>query len=157
MSRERADGLFRPFTYLCQKLVGEVIVTLFVSLACSALVFYTVRLAGNFAYFWLDYFMTTLCGIGEGPASASDGSLPSAASTRPGSVFRRTQPTVHAFGVVVSRDGTTSPLGLGGVRCDLCAAAVGYAVASWSPNMEVANVALPLYVTVLLFFVRPPP
>ena len=31
-------------------------------------------------------------------------------------------------------------------------AALGYAVAAVSPNMEVANVVLPLYVTVLLFF-----
>ncbi len=65
--RERSDGLHRPIAYLCQKIVGEITVILFLSLACSALVFYTVRLSGSFVYFWLIFLMTSLCGIGELP------------------------------------------------------------------------------------------
>lgn len=38
---------------------------LFISLGCSALVFYTVQFAGSFAFFWLDYLLTSLCGIGK--------------------------------------------------------------------------------------------
>jgi hypothetical protein len=34
-----------------------------------------------------------------------------------------------------------------------CSAVLAYAIASVSPNMDVANAALPAYVTSLLFFV----
>ena len=63
--RERSDGLHRPITYLASKLVGEIGVMIPTSLAFSALVFYTVRLAGSFAFFWLDYLLTCSIGIGE--------------------------------------------------------------------------------------------
>ncbi len=35
----------------------------------------------------------------------------------------------------------------------MCCAAIGYFIAAISPNMDMANAALPAYVTVLLFFV----
>ena len=63
--RERSDGLHRPITYLASKLIGEIGVMIPTSLAFSALVFYTVRLAGSFAFFWLDYLLTCSIGIGE--------------------------------------------------------------------------------------------
>ena len=46
------------------KIFGEFVVTFLLSLACSALVFYTVRLAGSFVYFWLVFLIVQLCGIG---------------------------------------------------------------------------------------------
>ena len=69
--RERSDGLHRPITYLVSKLIGEIGVMIPTSLAFSALVFYTVRLAGSFAFFWLDYLLTCSIGIGESSQQSS--------------------------------------------------------------------------------------
>lgn len=62
--RERNDGLLRPITYLFFKIFGEVAVLVFASLGASLLVFYTVRLAGSFVFFWIAYLLTAMNGIG---------------------------------------------------------------------------------------------
>ncbi|KAL4457942.1 hypothetical protein ABPG75_012807 [Micractinium tetrahymenae] len=56
--RERADGLYRPITYLCYKISEEVAVGTLPSVAYSALVFYLVRLQGSFLVFWLVYWVS---------------------------------------------------------------------------------------------------
>ncbi|KAL4426977.1 hypothetical protein ABPG77_009538 [Micractinium sp. CCAP 211/92] len=56
--RERADGLYRPITYLCYKISEEVAVGTLPSLAYSALVFFLVRLQGSFLIFWLVYWVS---------------------------------------------------------------------------------------------------
>ena len=62
--RERADGLFRPITYLVAKLVEELIVAFVVSTGFSAMVFYPVGLTGSYPLFFLTKFVTTSIGIG---------------------------------------------------------------------------------------------
>ena len=37
----------------------------FTSLCVTLLVFYTVRLAGSYVYFWIAYLLTTFNGVGE--------------------------------------------------------------------------------------------
>jgi ATP-binding cassette subfamily G (WHITE) protein 2 len=92
--RERADGLYRPVTYLLSKMIEELVIAFFNTLVFGAVVFFPCKLAGSFPHFWAVYFTTTATGI-----------------------------------------------------------ALGYAIASAAPNMDVANAALPAYVTTLLFFV----
>ena len=45
--RERADGLYRPITYLISKFFDEIFITIFASLAFSAFVFYIVDLGAR--------------------------------------------------------------------------------------------------------------
>lgn len=92
--RERADGLYRPVTYLLSKMIEELVIAFVNTLVFGAVVFFPCKLAGSFPHFWAVYFTTTATGI-----------------------------------------------------------ALGYAIASAAPNMDVANAALPAYVTTLLFFV----
>lgn len=63
MCRERADGLFTPVCYLMSKLVGELIIAFFNSIAFGALVFYVVGLSGSFPVYFLTVFCTTSIGI----------------------------------------------------------------------------------------------
>ncbi|KAK9904696.1 hypothetical protein WJX75_000743 [Coccomyxa subellipsoidea] len=92
--RERNDGLYRPITYVIFKMMEEISITLVNSLVFSAIVFFPLKLTGDFIIFWLIFLTTTSIGI-----------------------------------------------------------VLAYAIASVSPNMDVANAALPAYVTSLLFFV----
>ncbi|EFJ42159.1 hypothetical protein VOLCADRAFT_107413 [Volvox carteri f. nagariensis] len=91
--RERSDGLYRVFTYLAAKLVEELLLSLIITLAFSAYVFYGVQLQGSWVVFWLVYFVDLSVGI-----------------------------------------------------------VLAYLVAALSPNMDVANAALPGFVVTLLFF-----
>lgn len=45
-------------------MTGELVVMVLVSVCTTALVFYTVRLAGSFVYFWINYLLTALNGVG---------------------------------------------------------------------------------------------
>lgn len=92
-TRERNDGLYRVITYLCAKMVDELLLALVFSGIFGAMVWFPVRLQGSFGLFWLIYFLTLANGI-----------------------------------------------------------VVAYFIAALSPNMDVANAALPTYVTTLLFF-----
>ncbi|CAK0783380.1 hypothetical protein CVIRNUC_006579 [Coccomyxa viridis] len=92
--RERNDGLYRPITYVIFKMMEEISITLINSLVFSSIVFFPLKLTGDFILFWLLNLTTTSIGI-----------------------------------------------------------VLAYAIASVSPNMDVANAALPAYVTSLLFFV----
>ncbi|KAG2446852.1 hypothetical protein HYH02_008009 [Chlamydomonas schloesseri] len=91
--RERADGLYRVFTYLAAKLVEELILSVIITLIFSSYVFYGVQLKGAWVVFWLVYFIDLSVGI-----------------------------------------------------------VLAYLVAALSPNMDVANAALPGFVVTLLFF-----
>ncbi|KAK9823062.1 hypothetical protein WJX81_005585 [Elliptochloris bilobata] len=92
--RERNDGLYRPITYLVFKMMEELIIVLCNSLVLSAVVFYPLKLSGDFTLFWLVFLTTSSIGI-----------------------------------------------------------VLAYAIAAVSPTMDIANAALPAYVTSLLFFV----
>ncbi len=50
--RERADGLYRVYTYLAAKLIEEIALALIITLVFSAYVFYGVRLQGEWVVFW---------------------------------------------------------------------------------------------------------
>ena len=61
---ERNDGLYRPITYLVFKMMEELIIVLCNSLVLSAVVFYPLRLSGDFTLFWLVFLTTSSIGIG---------------------------------------------------------------------------------------------
>lgn len=65
--RERSDGLHRPIAYLAFKIFGEAAVMVLISLCTTLLVFYTVRLAGSYFYFWIVYLLTSLTGVSKLP------------------------------------------------------------------------------------------
>ena len=52
-------------TYLCAKCVEEIFISLLLTLAFSAIIFYTVALQGSWLFFWLVYFVTLSTGVGE--------------------------------------------------------------------------------------------
>jgi len=91
--RERNDGMYRVITYLCAKMVDELVLAALATLVFSCLVFFPLKMGGLWVLWWLASFCTL------------------------------------AIGIVLS-----------------------YLVAALSPTMEVANAALPTYVTALLFF-----
>ena len=61
--RERADGLYRPMTYVVAKMFDELLLLFFVTLVIAAVVFYAVQLSGSFALFWLVYYVTLANGV----------------------------------------------------------------------------------------------
>ena len=61
--RERADGLYRPMTYVVAKMFDELLLLFFVTLVIAAAVFYAVNLSGSFALFWLVYYVTLANGV----------------------------------------------------------------------------------------------
>lgn len=63
--RERNDGLYRVITYLVFKMLEELTLAFLASLIFSCIVFYGVRLQGEWVLFWLVYLVTLSCGIGE--------------------------------------------------------------------------------------------
>ncbi|PNH05918.1 ABC transporter G family member 18 [Tetrabaena socialis] len=91
--RERADGLYRVFTYLAFKLAEELLLSVIITLVFSSYVFYGLQLRGDWVVFWLVYFVDLSVGI-----------------------------------------------------------VLAYLIAAVSPNMDVANAALPGFVVTLLFF-----
>lgn len=62
--RERNDGLYRPITYLCFRVVGEGVVAFFISITTSVIVWFALELRGLFLLFWLAYLTTLIFGIG---------------------------------------------------------------------------------------------
>ncbi len=116
--RERNDGLYRPITYLCFRVIGEGVIAFIVSLITSTIVWFALELQGQWVVFWLAYLTTLIYGIGM--------------------VF---------FGVhtVIAQTPTHSQ--------SLSHTVLAYCIAALSPNIDVANTALPAYVTVQLFFV----
>ncbi|CAK0787534.1 hypothetical protein CVIRNUC_010754 [Coccomyxa viridis] len=92
-ARERNDGLYRVITYLCYKMLEELLLAIIISVVAACIVFYGVQLKGQWVAFWLTYLVTLANGI-----------------------------------------------------------VLAYTVAAISPNMDVANAALPAYVVTLLFF-----
>lgn len=91
--RERNDGLYNVFSYLLYKICEELGVAFFSSIIFSNVVFWPIKLQGQWVLFWLVYYATLGCGI-----------------------------------------------------------VLAYCIAALSPNMDVANAALPSYVVTLLFF-----
>ena len=137
---ERNDGLYRPITYLVFKMMEELIIVLCNSLVLSAVVFYPLKLSGDFTLFWLVFLTTSSIGIGALQTS----SLDLRATSQWRSPFWRLLLWVAC---ATSRFGPAS-------RRFWCARAVlAYAIAAVSPTMDIANAALPAYVTSLLFFV----
>ena len=65
--RERNDGLYRVITYLCAKLLDELVLNMLGSILFSIIVFYGVRLQGAWVVFWLVYLLTLSVGIGACP------------------------------------------------------------------------------------------
>ena len=69
--RERNDGLYRVITYLCAKMLDELIVAVVVSFILSCILFYGVRFPGDLVVFWLVYLVTLSVGIGAPPPAMS--------------------------------------------------------------------------------------
>ena len=67
LSREWDDGLFRPITYLCAKILEEVIIAFLGCLIFSWWVFFATELHGSYALFLLVHYLTTSIGIGNAP------------------------------------------------------------------------------------------
>lgn len=65
--RERNDGLYLVSTYMCAKMVDELVLALLASIVFSLIVFYAVRLQGEWLIFWLVYYVTLCCGVGRPP------------------------------------------------------------------------------------------
>ena len=62
--RERNDGLYRVITYLCAKMLDELVLAFFASIVFSCIVFFPLQLQGAWVVFWLVYFCTLSIGIG---------------------------------------------------------------------------------------------
>ena len=61
--RERADGLYKPATYIFAKMFDELLLLFPVTIAIAAVVFYAVNLSGSFILFWLVYYVTLANGV----------------------------------------------------------------------------------------------
>jgi hypothetical protein len=60
--RERADGLFRPITFLIFRAVHEFLMNVLCATLASLLLFYPMRLQGSFFVFWLAYLLMQIIG-----------------------------------------------------------------------------------------------
>ena len=121
--RELADGLYAPGTYLTAKLLEEGAVALVQTLALSVLTYFPLRLGGQWLLYWFVYFQTTCIGIG----APHHGACSCTVATR-----------------LDEQAGITERAGL--VR----GAVLAYLVAALSPNIYVANAALPVRALLLL-------
>ena len=61
--RELADGCYYPTTYYFSKFAEEAIIALFTSMTFCLIVFFGLKLTGNFGVFFLTYYLTTLIGV----------------------------------------------------------------------------------------------
>lgn len=61
--RERADGLFSPFTFLLYRFLHEIGTCVLSSLFSSVLLFFAMKLRGAFAIFWLTYLACQGIGV----------------------------------------------------------------------------------------------
>ena len=62
--RERNDGLYHAITYLSAKMLEELVLATVVSLISSLVVFYVLRLQGQWVLFFLAFLVTLSNGIG---------------------------------------------------------------------------------------------
>lgn len=62
--RERNDGLYRSITYLCFKIVSELLIATLVSVVICCWTWFAVGYRGSFLVFWLTYLLTLSVGIG---------------------------------------------------------------------------------------------
>jgi ATP-binding cassette, subfamily G (WHITE), member 2 len=63
--RERADGLYRPATYLAFKLLDELLLMAPVTAGTSAAVFAACSLRGSWLLFWVVQYGTLSSGTGR--------------------------------------------------------------------------------------------
>lgn len=63
-TRERNDGLYRVVTYLCAKMLEELLLAAGASALFAVVVWFMVGLQGSFAIFWLTYYLVLSIGIG---------------------------------------------------------------------------------------------
>ena len=63
--RERSDGLYRVITYLCAKMLDELIVAAVVSFFLACILFYGINFPGELVLFWLVYLTSLAIGIGN--------------------------------------------------------------------------------------------
>lgn len=61
--RELDDGCYTPGTYYLNKFIEEAVVALFTSGLFSVIVYFGVKLTGNFGLFFVNYYLTTLIGV----------------------------------------------------------------------------------------------
>jgi ATP-binding cassette subfamily G (WHITE) protein 2 len=61
--RELADGCYSPATYYFSKFVEEAVIALFTSALFCVIVFFGLKLTGNFGVFFVTYYLTTLIGV----------------------------------------------------------------------------------------------
>jgi len=152
--RELADGCYSPLVYYLSKFFEEALLCIATTLLFSAIVFFGVRLQGNFWIFVVNYYLTTMTGICLAYAVAA------------------LVPTMDAANALLPTYVTTC-LYFGGLfitffGCQLqgsfwvfasvyylttmCGICLAYAVAAIAPNMEAANALLPTYVTICMYF-----
>lgn len=61
--RERADGCYSAVTYYMSKFIEEAILCTITSLVFSVVVYFAMKLQGNFLVFVVSYFLTSMVGI----------------------------------------------------------------------------------------------
>ncbi|KAG7363545.1 multidrug ABC transporter ATPase [Nitzschia inconspicua] len=61
--RELADGCYSPTTYYFSKFIEEAVIAVFTSALFSIVVFFGLKLSGNFGIFFVNYYLTTLIGV----------------------------------------------------------------------------------------------
>mmetsp|Transcript_17771 Transcript_17771/g.19818 ORF Transcript_17771/g.19818 Transcript_17771/m.19818 type:complete len:511 (+) Transcript_17771:1-1533(+) len=61
--RELADGCYHPATYYCSKFLEEAFIALLTSGVFCVIVFFGLKMTGNFGVFFLAYYLTTLIGV----------------------------------------------------------------------------------------------
>ena len=146
-------------TYLCAKMLDELIVAVVVSLLLSCILFYGVRFPGDLVLFWLVYLVTLSVGIGAAHAAQPEAwgvVLRFARSSLKGGPASGHMYAAGTFrcsrclreGYVRGRTGISVCAKMGVPGC----AVLAYTVAACAPNMDVANVALPCFVVTQLFF-----
>jgi amino acid permease len=109
-------------------MLEELLLAVTASLIFSCIVWFGVRLQGQWVLFWLVYLVTLSTGIGVLPTTRSHVSLHTkflARSNFPQRIFCA-PPFGAAFGSLLYEVG-------------LCAAVLAYTVAACAPNMDVAN------------------
>lgn len=61
--RELDDGCYSAITYYFAKFIEEAVIALFTSGLFAVIVFYGMKLTGNFGIFFVTYYLTTLIGV----------------------------------------------------------------------------------------------
>ena len=66
--RERNDGLYKVITYLCAKMIDEIVLSTIAALVFSCVVYFPLKLVGSWLVFFLVFLTSLSCGIGTRPA-----------------------------------------------------------------------------------------